>query len=257
MAKFKIGIVGAGNVGSHLCRAFSKAGHQITVYTRRGATHLLDDVKGLRWTENLRSLRYGNDFVLIAVNDDHIEDVAKEIALEDGILMHTSGSRSMEILKDHAAKYGVFYPLQSFRVGRDLHYEEIPVFIEANNALDLNKIRKLTKYFTNRTEELDSAARKKLHLAAVIVNNFTNHLYTISQDYLKETDVDFKLLVPLVRETARRLEEGSPELMQTGPARRKDQEVIVQHLDMLRDHKEMKELYNLFTESIRNRYTDT
>ncbi len=255
MSAYNIGIIGAGNVGSHLARAFSNAGHKITVFTRRGATHLLSDVHPLVWTEHLHTLKRGFDFVIIAVNDHSIEEVAKELKLEEGILLHTSGSTDIEILKKSCSQpCGVFYPLQSFQKDRSLNYKEIPVFVESTQTNDLAKIQDLAKAFSGNTVEMDSSQRKRLHLSAVIVNNFTNHLYRLSQDYLNLHKLSFQHLVPLIKETAARLEENNASEMQTGPAKRKDQEILDEHMQMLKEYPEIMEIYKLMSDSISNHY---
>ncbi len=255
MSGLKIGIVGAGNVGSHLCRAFSKAGHQIVVYTRRGADHLLNDVSGLVWTKHLSSFRRGYDFIIIAINDDSIGNVAAELNPEEGIILHTSGSTEMDILKrSNSSNYGVFYPLQSFRKDLALNYAEIPVFIEGNTKNTLNKIKILAESFSKNVVEMESDQRKRLHLAAVIVNNFSNHLYCLSQEYLNKHKITFDHLLPLIKETASRLDVNKASEMQTGPAMRNDSKIMNEHRKMLESKDELLSIYELISSSITNRY---
>jgi len=255
LSGFKIGIIGAGNVGSHLSRAFSAAGNKITVYTRRGATHLLEDVRGLVWTEHLSSFRRGYDFIIIAVNDASIGEVAAKIVPEEGIVVHTSGSTSIDVLSQNKlSHYGVMYPLQSFKTDIQLNYKEIPLFIEGGSDNDLKKIRILAESFSPIVIDMISEQRKRLHLAGVAVNNFTNHLYNLSEEYLSEHQISYKHLLPLIKETARRIEKNKPSEMQTGPAKRGDKHILEEHINMLEKKKEFKELYALISNSIGKRY---
>ena len=255
MAKYNIGIIGAGNVGTHLCLAFSNAGHRVVVYTRRGATHLLKDVRNLVWTGELNSFKRGFDFIIIAVHDDGIHELAKKLEPEEGIVMHTSGNTKLDVFKGGKIKsYGVFYPLQSFHKKDKLKYAKIPVYIEANNKENLRKIRKLGRSFSNVVIDMNTEQRKRLHLAAVIVNNFSNHLFTLSEQYLKQYDISFKNLLPLLNTTTKRLDMNDPGDMQTGPAMRNDLKVIEEHLDKLKDEKELKEIYEIMTNSILQKY---
>ena len=89
--------------------------------------------------------------------------------------------------------------------------------------------------------------RKRL---AVMVNNFTNHLYALIEKYCKDEGLDFYLLLPLIQETAARLEDASPSKTQTGPAIRGDDATIEKHLDLLNKYPQLKKIYELFTESI-------
>ena len=92
--------------------------------------------------------------------------------------------------------------------------------------------------------------RLKLHIAAVIVNNFTNHLYTLAADYCVKESADFTLLLPLVHETVNRLQYGYPGQMQTGPAIRGDSATISQHLLLLEQYPDLQRIYREMTENI-------
>jgi hypothetical protein len=61
-----------------------------------------------------------------------------------------------------------------------------------------------------------------LHVAAVFVNNFTNHLYQIGNEICDENQIPFSILHPLITETAQKIMNLPPALAQTGPAIRND-----------------------------------
>jgi predicted short-subunit dehydrogenase-like oxidoreductase (DUF2520 family) len=103
---------------------------------------------------------------------------------------------------------------------------------------------------SNRVVELDSEKRLYLHLAAVIANNFTNHLLAQSEKILKLQQLPFDLLKPLVEETVKKAFEGSPFKNQTGPAVRNDQTTIQKHLEMLSEDEKLRELYQIITAHI-------
>lgn len=237
-------------MGTHLSKAFSAAGHKIVVYTRHDASHLLNDVSGLVWTNNLKNFRRGFDFIIITVNDNQINQVCSELETEEGIVLHTSGSTEMNVL-GKLKDYGVFYPLQSFRKNRKLNYPEIPVFVEANTIENLRKIKILASGIFGSVVEMTSNQRMKLHLGAVVVNNFSNHLYTLSRDFLDRNDIQFSYLFPLIGETATRLKDQEPRDLQTGPARRNDNKVIEEHLAMLSENPDLLEIYKQLTSSIK------
>jgi predicted short-subunit dehydrogenase-like oxidoreductase (DUF2520 family) len=87
-----------------------------------------------------------------------------------------------------------------------------------------------------------------LHLAAVLVNNFTNHLATIAQDYLTTAALPFNWLLPLLEETVAKLKEQPALTAQTGPAKRNDQTTIQRHLELLK--REDIAVYMALTSSI-------
>lgn len=217
---------------------------------------MLDDVSNLSWTERLVNLKYGNDFLFITVNDDSISEIVKKLKGADGIILHTSGSVDIKALSS-LTNFGVFYPLQSFKTGLVFDYKEIPFFIEANNIKNLKKISNLAKTITSRIIEMSSEKRKQLHLSAVIVNNFTNHLYTLSRDYLNDNNLNFRYLLPLIEETASRMVNYEPYKIQTGPAKRNDISILEEHIDMLNMHKDLQMVYKLMSESIKKRHSES
>ena len=97
---------------------------------------------------------------------------------------------------------------------------------------------------------MSSTGRKKLHIAAVFACNFANRMYAISEDLLATEGVPFSVMLPLVRETARKVETMSPRDAQTGPAVRGDRKVINEHLELLRDYPEYAQLYKLISVDI-------
>ena len=76
----------------------------------------------------------------------------------------------------------------------------------------------------------------RLHIAAVFVNNFTNHLFKISADILQKQQLPFDVLLPLIEETVNKIRSNAPDVMQTGPAVRGDDATVAKHLDFLEKH---------------------
>ena len=164
-------------------------------------------------------------------------------------VVHTSGSVSLNALKQHE-KSGVFYPLQTFSKNRKTNFSEIPICIESECDTLKSMLFELGKSISNTVVEINSENRKQLHLSAVFACNFVNFLYISSKDLLEEQGLSFDLLKPLISETAQKALEVSPEKAQTGPAVRNDQSIIKSHLEMLDDHQELQQLYQLLTQMI-------
>ena len=248
----KITIVGAGNVASHLIQAFADA--DITVYqhaTRKGDSDVQAQLPGCKPSD----IDAKADIVILAVSDYAIPRVTAALPEEfKGLLVHTSGSVPMNALGNRIHK-GVFYPLQTFSKGRAVDYKNIPLFLEAENTKDLNRLKDLAQkaFSPDRVTQLTSDKRKKLHVAAVFVCNFVNHMYTIGSEIMEDGGMDFDLLRPLIQETAQKVQTQSPKDAQTGPARRGDHEVINEHLDMLDGYNEEEDVYRLVTQSILKR----
>ncbi len=103
-------------------------------------------------------------------------------------------------------------------------------------------------------QRADDEARLKLHVAAVVINNFSNYLYTLSADFCRQEEVEFSLLLPLIREMAGRLEGREPHEVQTGPAVRGDAGTIATHLNLLSKYQDLSQLYSLFSIQIEAYY---
>ena len=96
---------------------------------------------------------------------------------------------------------------------------------------------------------MTSIKRKQLHIAAVFACNFSNHMYTIADTILKKSNIDFNLLLPIIKQTVNQLQKNNPKEIQTGPAKRKDKKIIQYHIDNL-TNKNTKEIYQLVSKSI-------
>lgn len=248
-------IIGSGNVAAVLGRKFKLAGHQILQIYSRNASAASE--LAYEWdteSTNYKSLINPNaELYLIAVNDDSITDVIKDLHLPGKIVVHTAASVPMEILKSVSSHFGVFYPLQSLRKEME-SIPDAPIFIDASDEITKGILDKLAHSIADeKVMQAGGDIRLKLHVAAVVVSNFVNHLYLLAEDYCKKEGLDFKQLLPLIEETATRLKVNSPKDLQTGPAIRHDIESIHKHLELLKDHPQLKNLYILLTESIQQK----
>jgi predicted short-subunit dehydrogenase-like oxidoreductase (DUF2520 family) len=190
------------------------------------------------------------DLYILAVRDDEIGKVAAGLYLKDQLLVHTSGFTGLEAISGGSSNTGVIWPLQTLTSGIKADYRQIPFFIEANSKENLEKLRHFAELVSNRVIATDSQMRQKVHLAAVIASNLTNQLYAISASILERQDIPFDVLGPLILETAKKAAYGHPLKSQTGPAVRKDLNVIGKHLDLLRDEPAYRDIYRIISENI-------
>lgn len=247
-------IIGSGNVAAVLGRKFKSAGHRILQVVGRNAPA----ASKLAYEWDTESTNYPSiinrhaDVYIIAVSDDAINDVITDIKLPGKIVAHTAASVSKEILKNVTEHYGVFYPLQSLRKERH-ELPDVPVFYDGSDELTKKKLGALAESIaTGHVMQAGDDARLKLHIAAVVVSNFTNHLYALAEAFCKKEGIDFREMLPLIEETATRLKNISPTQAQTGPAARNDEETIQKHLALLNSSPELKKVYEFMTESIKN-----
>jgi predicted short-subunit dehydrogenase-like oxidoreductase (DUF2520 family) len=248
----KIVIIGTGNTATVLGRKFKKAGHSIIQVFGKDASaasklaYQLDTESTNYWSV----IRKNADVYLVAVSDDAINDVAKHVHVPGKVVAHTAGSVNKDVLKNMSHHYGVFYPLQSLQKNVE-ELPEIPVFIDASDEVSRKKLEQLANSISNGNVTVaDDNTRLKIHLAAVFVSNFTNHLYALAESYCKKENLEFNHLIPLVEETALRIKSASPSKVQTGPAIRHDEPTIQQHLSLLEKYPYLKNIYEMMTQSI-------
>lgn len=245
-------IIGSGNVATVLGRKFKAAGHNILqIYSRNAsAASTLAYEWDTESTNYISLINRNADIYVIAVTDDAINDVVEDLKLPKKIVVHTAASVPKEVLKSVTEQYGVFYPLQSLRKEMTT-LPEIPIYFDGSDELTKKKLEALAHSIAD--EKVAAATdedRLKLHVAAVLVSNFTNHLYSLAAEYCKKEGLNFKQLLPLIEETALRIKTIAPKEAQTGPALRHDRETIEKHLELLEKHPHLKTIYVLMTESI-------
>lgn len=254
--KTSIVIIGSGNVATQLAKAFRRAGCKISGVwsrTKKNADTLSRSVKSKSWNK-LSDVDPNADFYIVSVNDDSISGIVKKIPAKRGIVLHTSGSIALNTISKFHKATAVLYPLQSIQKDREISFTEIPVLVEGNDKESTKKTEALAKLISKKVLRVDSKSRKNIHLAAVIANNFTNHLIAVSDELLKENRLPDDLLMPLIKETVRKAVKGKARTAQTGPAMRNDKTVINEHLKMLAGKPEIQHIYKSLSDSIRKSY---
>ena len=246
-----INIIGAGNMAYQLTRAFYNH-PEVRLQQLYNRSELSPEFNAfeIEKTHNLSLLRPA-DVCIITVKDEAITEVSEKIPLENQLVVHTSGNTSIEAI-DSKNRRGVFYPLQTMNKQTIVDFTKVPFCLEAENTNDFYLLQRLASLLSTKTYALNSYQRRVLHLAAVFMNNFSNHLVYISQQICKENEVPFEILQPLLAETLAKLQNTSAYDAQTGPARRNDSLTISNHLAMLNDN--YKEIYDIITKSIINTY---
>lgn len=245
----KISIIGSGNVASHLITAFSlsKEAEVVQVFARKKQSvgNLVADEKIISDLSELAKA----DLYIISVTDDAVFEVSEKLPFTDRLVVHTSGTKPLAMLSDKNRR-GVFYPLQTFSKDKKVDFKVIPICLEAENKEDFELINKVARLVSDRVFEIDSEKRKALHVSAVFVSNFVNHLYGIGSEICRENDIPFDILKPLISEVADKINMLSPEEAQTGPAKRGDMQTIASHLAFLENDLEKRKIYELLTNAI-------
>jgi len=248
----KITFIGSGNVAWHLTKAFDLAGHKIHQIISRNETTGKELAKKFAayFDTNPENILNDTDFVFITIPDKTIEFTIQKINAINPIFVHCAGSCSLASISNYKRNTGIFYPLQTFTKERKINYFEVPIFIEASDNTTFQKIQKLADSISNTVKYLDSEKRIYLHLAAVVANNFTNHLLVESNKIMNMKEMPLGWLKPLVEETVKKAFELGPAKSQTGPAIRHDEETITKHLELLSSNPQLKELYSVISNDI-------
>lgn len=255
----KIVSIGAGNLATNLCVALHKARHDILqVFSRTHASaESLACRIGASPVTDVARLTTDADIYIVSVSDSIMPDMARHLVehLNAGkqgerlpLIVHTAGSIAMDVIP--ADRRGVLYPMQTFSKQRIVDFSQIPIFIEANHADDLEMLRAVATALSQSVQTLSSADRRYLHLAAVFCSNFSNHCYTLADKILSRHNVPFSAMLPLIDEVAAKVHSMSPHDAQTGPARRHDANVMNAHIELLDDDKRLQDIYKIMSESI-------
>lgn len=242
-------IIGAGNVAQHLYKGFL-ASHEVKVnqWYNRHLEHLQMFKNEVDIVDDMTLLKEA-DVYIIAVSDDAVAELSEHLPFSDKLVVHTSGSVNLHHL-DKKNRRGVFYPLQTFSKDAELNFSDVPICIEVEHKADYHVLKDLANAIGSAYHRVNSNQRAALHLAAVFVNNFTNQLYRVAHEITESEGVDFNILKPLIKETAKKLDTLSPYMAQTGPAKRNDKKTIKKHLATL-DKEIHKDIYKLITKAIK------
>lgn len=249
----KIVVLGAGNVATHLVKAFIKEGFNICqIYSRSiESARELGIKTGVHYTNVIDDIYKHADVYIICLKDSIISSVLAKISLENNpLLIHTAGSVSKEELGAFSKNYGVLYPLQTFSKDRELYFRNIPLCYDANNTANMQYLKKLCSSLSDNNYKIGDEERKVLHLAAVFACNFSNYMYSLAEDILEAKNIEFDIMKPLIQETASKIIELSPRKAQTGPAIRNDKITMNKHKDLLENNNELRKLYTFISNNI-------
>jgi len=245
----KIVLLGAGNVATHLYKAIKNASDAEVVQWYNRSKKTIEPYKNkVNITDTIENLADA-DVYIVAVSDDAIEDFTSTLPFKNRLVVHTSGSASLYDINKKLYR-GVFYPLQTFSKDVDLDFTTVPICIETLRKEDYKLLKTLGESLGCKTHKVNPDQRPALHLAAVFVNNFTNQIYRVAHEVTEKHGAEFDILKPLITETARKIQDVSPYMAQTGPAKRNDKKTIKRHLKLL-DNEHHEAIYKLLTSSIK------
>jgi predicted short-subunit dehydrogenase-like oxidoreductase (DUF2520 family) len=256
MSRFNISFIGAGRVAGALCRELFVSGHKIGLIvssTEKNGKILAASCKS-SWSPD-PVFPEATDIILVAVPDHNLENVLFKINCgRKTLVAHTAGSIGLDVFPEQKFQKGVLYPLQTFTRERRVIFKDLPFFIEASDSGASTLLEQLTLSLGGKVYFADSEHRRMVHLSAVFVSNFLNHILTAGKELTLKSGYPFELMKPLILETVLKAIELGPENSQTGPAVRNDKNTIEKHLELLSFSPDLKRIYQEMTRSITEYY---
>jgi predicted short-subunit dehydrogenase-like oxidoreductase (DUF2520 family) len=246
-----VSFIGAGNVALHLAPALKGKGIRVQQVCNRSEKkgRQLAQKTGAVFVPDPALMKPDSDLIIIAVSDDAIAELSSRLRTT-GLVVHTSGAAGLNVLGKCSPRTGVFYPLQTFRKGRRISLSKIPFCIEADSRADEVLLADLGMRLSGMVARLDSEQRRLVHLTAVFAANFTNYMYSAAEEILDDHGIPFSLLMPIILQTAGNAKHKDIFSLQTGPAVREDHGVMEMHRDLLKEHKDLRKIYDLISKSI-------
>jgi predicted short-subunit dehydrogenase-like oxidoreductase (DUF2520 family) len=248
-------IIGTGNIAWFFGKRLMSGGHSCTgVFGRNTdaakelAEALLSDVHGSISDVKDRDA----DICFLAVSDIAIGKVAAQLSFKQTVLVHTAGSVVIEHIKVASKDCAVLWPVYSILRSNLPAHRNIPCAWEASSPKAERYVQSIGHAITDVLFEAKGEQRKWLHLAAVMSNNFMNHLMGICEKICAENQLPFSVMYPIIEQTFDKIKNSSPQSIQTGPAVRRDSTTIQDHLALLSSHRNWQKIYEAITDSIQS-----
>lgn len=244
----KVNIIGYGNLATHLIQALKNKDIEIGSIAGRSISKARKLARKFDLVAtSIDDVNTENTLQIICVSDDAVASVSALLP-DNAQVVHTAGAVGIESLRQE--KRGIFYPLQSFTASREPDWRRIPILLESDDEVFGMQLKALASLLSDQVSFLNEEQRKKIHVAAVVVNNFVNHLYGLAEDWMESEDLNPKLLKPLMLETTLKAMEIGANNAQTGPAKRGDLHTINNHLDLIKNNERLSQAYELITQQI-------
>jgi predicted short-subunit dehydrogenase-like oxidoreductase (DUF2520 family) len=232
----RIGLIGAGRAGTALGAALAVAGHPLVGLTARSnasrerAARLLPHVPVLTADE----VTDRADVVLVAVPDDLIEEVVRQVPLTSGqYVVHLSGAHGLKALRGTAATPVALHPAMTFPGGVVSLDGVMFTATAPDQAREL--VERLVKAVGGQVQWVAEEQRALYHAGLVHGANHLTTLVTQALGVLREAGVadPVATLRSLVTATLdNTLRSGHHAL--TGPIARGDVDTVAAHLAGLR-----------------------
>lgn len=197
-------ILDAGLIRFHLSKVLLPITNLYQIYNRTEKNTVeLSESRHADFTKDLLKIKKKGLF-LIYISNKGIEEISCFILFEGTLVAYTSGNTPMDILKVKYCK-GIFYPLKTFSRKGNIAYDQIRFLIEIEEEKDFTLLQNITEKIPGTYHAENFFKRAQIHLPAIWVCNFVNHLYYISQEFCEQAQVPFQIVNPLISKTAEKI----------------------------------------------------
>lgn len=248
-----ITLIGSGNVATWMAQRLQHSERfPITqVYSRKlENARVLAELSGAEAIDDIKALNPDNQVFVFALADKAYDGILPQLPFRMPLAFTTSGTVSCQCLSPYSERFGVIYPLQTFSKSQNMYDLEVPLCLESDFVGEKKELMyNIAHELSPTSYEVSELQRARMHVAAVFACNFSNAMYQVAYKLLSENNLPFEMLMPLLRQTVAKLETMTPAEAQTGPAARRDENVMQTHMESLDDPK-YKEIYRLMSELI-------
>jgi len=231
----RVGVVGAGRLGSALARALGSAGLDVAGPLGRGEAP------------------QGCAAVVLCVPDAEIPAAAAAVAGAAPLVGHTSGATPLAALEPAGGDGFGLHPLQTFAPGDGPEaFRGAGCAVAGCTPAALAFAVDLARTLEMKPFEIDEEGRAAYHAAASVASNFLVTLQAAAVRIAAGAGLEpaeaRELLLPLVRRTLDNVAELGPERALTGPVARGDEATIARQREAVAET--APELVELFDELV-------
>lgn len=242
----RLGIIGAGRVGTSFVLAMPSAVEGILCSTKEHTTQRAQSLKVKAYTDGAALLR-NCDVLLLTVRDDVIGSVAASLAdsltgadRRETCILHCSGAMDLSSLEPLSAlgySVGSLHPLQSFAAPSGDLLRHIYMAVDGDDRAKETALF-LVKALDSKTLFVPQEERVLYHAAACFCSNYVVTAVALGQRLMRrwtETDGEAaQSLMPLLKGTVGNLERTDRwQKALTGPVSRGDTGTVAKHLDAM------------------------
>ena len=250
----KIVIIGSGNIATFYGVRFKENGHQIVQVLSPNLEHAQTLAAQLQCEaiQDYNHLNKEAEVYILGVRDNILYELGTTLKLPGKYIIYGAGAVPLSVLESISEHIICLWCMFSVQKNKLPTQRQFPVIYNALSENDQTLALQWASMLSDAPYLLSDHQKARTHLTAVFVNNFTNHLYAIAHQLMAESNIDFSLLMPMIQDTAQKIQYELPEKLQTGPAVRNDTHTLNEQMNQLEEHPYFQMVYKALSDSIRH-----